>query len=149
MKNETWRFICYKQYTSWVNSWIAMGRGNRVVLPACVVQKIREEYPEPNGIYPPESLEANYEMAKHSTAIDVECSDEYPPESLEAENETAKNSTVIENECSEEYEFDESSWLLCAGHIEDIVSNLVECRALLTKLKSDSTPNSIIFLLES
>ncbi|KAL4105106.1 hypothetical protein QTP88_020378 [Uroleucon formosanum] len=51
LKNKTWRFICYKQYTSWVNSWIAMGRGNRVVLPACVVQKIREEYPEPNGIY--------------------------------------------------------------------------------------------------
>jgi len=38
---------------------------------------------------------------------------------------------------------------LCAGHIEDIVLNLVECRALLTKLKSDSTPNPIIFLLES
>ncbi|KAL4126499.1 hypothetical protein QTP88_010721 [Uroleucon formosanum] len=50
-ENKTWRFICYKQYTSWVNSWIAMGRGNRVVLPACVEQKIREEYPEPNGIY--------------------------------------------------------------------------------------------------
>ncbi|KAL4152659.1 hypothetical protein QTP88_000492 [Uroleucon formosanum] len=72
-----------------------------------------------------------------------------PPESLEAENETAKNSTAIENECLEEYEFDESSWLLCAGHIEHIVSNLVECRALLTKLKSYSTPNPIIFLLES
>ncbi|KAL4148699.1 hypothetical protein QTP88_002869 [Uroleucon formosanum] len=50
-ENKTWRFICYKQYMSWVNSWIAMGRGYRVVLPACVVQKIREEYPEPNGIY--------------------------------------------------------------------------------------------------
>ncbi|XP_022181887.1 P2X purinoceptor 7-like [Myzus persicae] len=50
-ENKTWRFICYKQYTSWVNSWIAMGKGNRVVLPSCVVRKIREEYPEQNGIY--------------------------------------------------------------------------------------------------
>lgn len=50
-ENKTWRFICYKQYTSWVNSWIAMGKGNRVVLPSCVVSKIRKEYPEPNGIY--------------------------------------------------------------------------------------------------
>ncbi|XP_008189958.1 P2X purinoceptor 7-like [Acyrthosiphon pisum] len=50
-ENKMWRCICYKQYTSWVNSWIAMGKGNRVVLPACVVQKIRKEYPEPNGIY--------------------------------------------------------------------------------------------------
>lgn len=38
---------------------------------------------------------------------------------------------------------------MCAGHIENIVSGLVECRELLTKLKSDSTPNPIVFLLES
>lgn len=35
---------------SWVNSWIALGKGNRVVLPACVGREIRKEYPEQNGI---------------------------------------------------------------------------------------------------
>lgn len=38
---------------------------------------------------------------------------------------------------------------MCAGHIEDIVSHLIECKELLKKLKSDSTPNPIVFLLES
>lgn len=46
-------------------------------------------------------------------------------------------------------EFDESSWVLCASQLEDIVSDLVECRKILTKIKSDLTPNPIIFLLES
>jgi len=28
-----------------------MEKGNQVVLPSCVVRKIRKEYPEPNRIY--------------------------------------------------------------------------------------------------
>ncbi|XP_050066073.1 P2X purinoceptor 7-like [Aphis gossypii] len=51
MENKAWRYICYKQFTLWVNSWMPIGRGNRVVIPACVVKKIRERYPEENGLY--------------------------------------------------------------------------------------------------
>ncbi|XP_022171951.1 uncharacterized protein LOC111034857 [Myzus persicae] len=50
-ENKTWRFICYKQFTHWINSWTAIGKGNRVCIPACVVQAIRNKYPENNGIY--------------------------------------------------------------------------------------------------
>ncbi|XP_026819531.1 P2X purinoceptor 7-like [Rhopalosiphum maidis] len=51
MENKAWRFICYKQFTLWVNSWMTIGRGNRVVIPSCVVKNIRERYPEENGLY--------------------------------------------------------------------------------------------------
>jgi len=27
-ENKTWRFICYKQFTHWINSWTAIGKGN-------------------------------------------------------------------------------------------------------------------------
>ncbi|KAF0758741.1 P2X purinoceptor 7-like [Aphis craccivora] len=30
---------------------MAIGKGNRVVIPSCVVKKIRERYPEENGLY--------------------------------------------------------------------------------------------------
>lgn len=83
-------------------------------------------------------LDVTNETTTTSAAIDVniECS---KISTNQLSNDIPKNNQ----------EFDESSWLLCAGHIQDIVSNLVECRALLEKLKSDSTPNPITFLLES
>jgi len=27
MENKAWRYICYKQFTLWVNSWMTIGRG--------------------------------------------------------------------------------------------------------------------------
>ncbi|XP_025196198.1 uncharacterized protein LOC112595272 [Melanaphis sacchari] len=50
VENKAWRYICYKQFTLWVNSWMTIGRGNRVVIPSCVV-KNRERYPEEKGLY--------------------------------------------------------------------------------------------------
>lgn len=44
---------------------------------------------------------------------------------------------------------DEISWLLCAGQMEDIVSNLTHCNIIISKLKTEALPNPITFLLES
>nr|XP_047138366.1 uncharacterized protein LOC124814591 [Hydra vulgaris] len=44
---------------------------------------------------------------------------------------------------------DEVSWLSCAGQFENIISNLVECKVILKKMKTDPSPNPIVFLLES
>ncbi|KAL4120565.1 hypothetical protein QTP88_013235 [Uroleucon formosanum] len=54
---------------------------------------------------------------------------------------------IIEHNIDENSE--EISWLLCAGQIEDLVSNLNECNTLLSKLKEDTLPNPIMFMLES
>lgn len=47
-------------------------------------------------------------------------------------------------ECKEEV-----FWLLCAGQMEDIVSNLVHCNTIATKLKTETLPNPITVILES
>ncbi|KAL4091808.1 hypothetical protein QTP88_026437 [Uroleucon formosanum] len=53
---------------------------------------------------------------------------------------------VIKNNIDENSE--EISWL-CAGQMEDLVSNLNECNTLLSKFKEDTLPNPIMFMLES
>jgi len=30
MENKAWRYICYKQFTLWVNSWMAIGKGKSI-----------------------------------------------------------------------------------------------------------------------
>jgi hypothetical protein len=50
-KNNLWRYLAYKQFVSWINSWTAIGKGNRIVIPSCVVMKIRECFPDENGAY--------------------------------------------------------------------------------------------------
>ena len=45
------RFTAYRQYTAWTHYYEKIGRGCRVVISSCVVRKIREEFPEANGIY--------------------------------------------------------------------------------------------------
>ncbi|KAG0419523.1 hypothetical protein HPB47_004050 [Ixodes persulcatus] len=37
------RYVAYRQFVWWI--WRLLGRGNRTVLPACVVQAIRNMYP--------------------------------------------------------------------------------------------------------
>lgn len=49
--NRNYRYVAYKQFVYWVNSWKPLGKHNRKVIPACVIGKIRSEYPENNGIY--------------------------------------------------------------------------------------------------
>lgn len=45
------RFTSYRQYTAWAHYFERLGRGVRVVIPACVVRKIREKYPDAKGEY--------------------------------------------------------------------------------------------------
>lgn len=49
--NKVLRFVAYKQFVYWVNSWAPLGKKNRKVIPSCVVEKVRREYPEPDGNY--------------------------------------------------------------------------------------------------
>lgn len=50
-ENKLWRYLAYKNFTSWINAWTAIGKGNRVVIPSCSIAKIRSLFPERNGIY--------------------------------------------------------------------------------------------------
>lgn len=50
---------------------------------------------------------------------------------------------------TDDFKEDEVNWLSCAGKLENIVADLSECAIILSKLKSESIPNPIIFLLES
>ncbi|KAL4118970.1 hypothetical protein QTP88_011848 [Uroleucon formosanum] len=50
---------------------------------------------------------------------------------------------------TDDFKEDEVNWLSCAGKLENIVADLSECGIILSKLKSESIPNPIIFLLES
>ena len=45
------RHLCYRNFLIFMNRGQPIGRGNRVVLPQCVVAKIRERYPDPSGKY--------------------------------------------------------------------------------------------------
>lgn len=51
LENKNFRFISYKQYIWW--SYGYLGKNRRKPLPNCVIQKIREVYPEANGNYIP------------------------------------------------------------------------------------------------
>lgn len=46
---ESFRKAGYRQFALW--RYGKLGRGNRKVLPACVVRRIRERYPAPDGQY--------------------------------------------------------------------------------------------------
>ncbi|CAN7975326.1 unnamed protein product [Ixodes persulcatus] len=46
---ERHRYTAYRQFTWWVDH--KPGRGNRVPLPSCAVQRIRREFPSTNGSY--------------------------------------------------------------------------------------------------
>lgn len=43
----------------------------------------------------------------------------------------------------------EITWLLCAGQMENIASNLTHCHTIISKLKTEALPNPITFLLDS
>lgn len=49
--NKTWRYVAYKQFVSWINAWMPIGFRKRVVIPSCVIKKIRQCFPEVNGKY--------------------------------------------------------------------------------------------------
>lgn len=49
ISNRSFRFASYKQFTLWIYKYL--GKGNRRVIPSCVLWRIRSKFPEPNGIY--------------------------------------------------------------------------------------------------
>ncbi|KAI7801783.1 putative P2X purinoceptor 7-like, partial [Triplophysa rosa] len=46
---ERFRYLAYRSFASWC--WGYLGRHVRVVIPACVVQRIRQEFPDAGGNY--------------------------------------------------------------------------------------------------
>jgi hypothetical protein len=51
LTNKSYRYLAYRQFVYWVNSWKNLGKGVRIVIPSCAVNKIRECYPEDSNIY--------------------------------------------------------------------------------------------------
>ena len=49
ISNKSYRFIAYRQYISWIFGWLE--KDARKVIPSCVVNKIRLEFPPPDNIY--------------------------------------------------------------------------------------------------
>ena len=45
----TFRKTAYRQYVLW--RWGHLGYGNRRVIPSCIIWKIRDSFPEPDGEY--------------------------------------------------------------------------------------------------
>ena len=45
------RHLCYRNFLVFVNKGVPLGKGNRVVLPRCVVNKIRGRYPDHSENY--------------------------------------------------------------------------------------------------
>ena len=46
-----YRLMAYRQFINWVRRGQPLGKKFRVVIPACVVLKIRKTFPEASGIY--------------------------------------------------------------------------------------------------
>ena len=51
ISNKSYRFSAYRQYTAWVHYYERLGRNNRLVIPSCVVKKIRDTFPSVDGSY--------------------------------------------------------------------------------------------------
>ena len=49
IKNRSLRFAVFKQFVWWIYQ--RYWKGNRRVLPSCVLWKIRQHYPEAHGQY--------------------------------------------------------------------------------------------------
>ncbi|XP_059384748.1 P2X purinoceptor 7-like isoform X3 [Carassius carassius] len=48
-EEERFRYLAYRSFVSWC--WGYLGRSVRVVIPSCVVNRIRLQFPDPAGQY--------------------------------------------------------------------------------------------------
>jgi hypothetical protein len=48
---DTMRHLAYVNFRSWICRGKKLGRGYRIITPACVVHRIRQKWPEPSGQY--------------------------------------------------------------------------------------------------
>ncbi|XP_071941818.1 uncharacterized protein [Antedon mediterranea] len=51
LNNEQYRLVAYRVVLQWILQGEKLGYKNRMVLPACLVKKIREKFPSPDGTY--------------------------------------------------------------------------------------------------
>ena len=49
MSNENYRYHAYRKYIKFVHG--RLGRGNRRLIPSCIIQTIRGLWPSPDGRY--------------------------------------------------------------------------------------------------
>ena len=47
---RNYRFTAYQNYTAWSHYYESLGKGVRVVIPSCVVTRIRECFPNAEGV---------------------------------------------------------------------------------------------------
>ena len=46
---RSYRYAAYRQFNWWVHGWL--GKEVRRVIPACAIKRIRDAFPEPDGMY--------------------------------------------------------------------------------------------------
>ena len=46
---RSYRLAAYHQFTNWTYNFL--GKGNRKVVPACVVNAVRQQFPEADNVY--------------------------------------------------------------------------------------------------
>ncbi|XP_060567198.1 P2X purinoceptor 7-like [Ruditapes philippinarum] len=51
LSNTQYRLAAYRQFVSLMMKGEKLGKGNRVVIPSCVTQKIRSEFPSSDNTY--------------------------------------------------------------------------------------------------
>ena len=49
--SRQYRLTAYRQFVCWMFRGEKLGKGKRVVIPSCVIRKIRDHFPEPDGQY--------------------------------------------------------------------------------------------------
>jgi hypothetical protein len=51
LTNASWRYLAYRAFMKWINSFVSLGRKNRIIIPSCCVTAIRMQWPEECGVY--------------------------------------------------------------------------------------------------